>query len=336
MKIHPASSQEQLQFTPVKVDEEKFPSNHSKPAREKGSSGSSTENTAAYEDIFEQHGTFVCADINADGRDEIIHQNLKDGVVAYTLHETSDGDNESFPENHILPNLMSDPSWKLIGAGRYGWHHSEALFFQNKSTGTLIANMISRDWFNQSDVISLPKEFPSKKYEVVGVADFNNDRHSDIFLRDRKSGELFVRLLKEQHIEDVEDPRTVIPFESDSGIDPRWKILGIGSFHKDGRSDIVSRHPDGRTKVSIYQGVHRIGETMLEETLAGHIVGVGDIDGDGSSDLLRLDEEEHLSASFMNGIYEQREDELFYIVDSAKESGARKHRKGEPDKDFEQ
>ena len=88
-------------------------------------------------------------------------------------------------------------------------------------------------------------------------------------------------------------------------------------FIKEARAILFSQHNDGRVKVSIYDGIYRAGETIQydpeDSSGSSSIVSTVDIASDGSTDLLRLDDAEELSASIMKGIYEQREVDLFSI-----------------------
>jgi hypothetical protein len=80
---------------------------------------------------------------------------------------------------------------------------------------------------------------------VSGAADYNRDRHSNLFVRDRKTGELSVWLLDDGSLRGNGAKDAIVPFDDDSGLDTECKVIGMGSFHHGGTHDIVSRNPEG-------------------------------------------------------------------------------------------
>jgi photosystem II stability/assembly factor-like uncharacterized protein len=119
-------------------------------------------------------------------------------------------------------------------------------------------------------------------WQIAGVGDFNGDGKSDILWRNSSTGENYIYLMNGTTIVGEGFIRTVA--------DQNWQVAGIGDFDGDGKDDILWRnaatgqnylYPMDALSIKASEGFLR---TVAD--LSWQIVGVGDFDGDGKSDIL--------------------------------------------------
>jgi hypothetical protein len=81
-----------------------------------------------------------------------------------------------------------------------------------------------------------------------------------------------------------------------------WQIVGVGDFDRDGDSDVLFRHDDGRTATWELEGGHFLadhGFGVVPDTW--RVVGTGDFDRDGDSDILWRHRDGHVVNWEMEG-----------------------------------
>jgi hypothetical protein len=126
-------------------------------------------------------------------------------------------------------------------------------------------------------------QLTNRRWVVAGTGDFDGDGKSDILWRHTVLGKNSLWLM---------DGTTVLP---GSGPLPRvgdtqWIVAGVGDFNNDGRSDILWRHAgNGKNSVWLMDGTTVLpgtGPLPQLSNLKWTVVGNGDFDGDGKSDIL--------------------------------------------------
>ncbi len=130
---------------------------------------------------------------------------------------------------------------------------------------------------------------PDASWSVAGISDFNGDHKADMLWRNANG------LLADWTM----NGSTV----SDSGYlnvngtpvtpDPSWSIAGIGDLSGDGKSDLLWRDANGSTAVWIMDGSSITGSgylnvngTIVAPDRSWSVAGMGDFNGDNTSDLL--------------------------------------------------
>ena len=117
--------------------------------------------------------------------------------------------------------------------------------------------------------------------QIEGIGDFNNDGNSDLLLlRDNGLVQFW-----EMNGNTIQSRLNVGHLASE------WTVAGFGDFNHDNISDIVLENNSGAIRLWEFNG-HSSGRQILHNfsgssfTTDWHIVGVGDFNGDGNSDLL--------------------------------------------------
>jgi hypothetical protein len=160
-------------------------------------------------------------------------------------------------------NLDGNPDllwWHQIAGAVYIWHMNGSAYMGEKHVSTIGYN----DW------------------RIVGVGDFNRDGSMDILWSNPITGAVYLwymngsSFIGEQHI------RT-IGFSD-------WRIVGVGDFNRDGYPDILWFHePTGQVYAWLVRDATFLADQHIRTIRPGsgwQIVGVGDFNGDGHSDIL--------------------------------------------------
>jgi hypothetical protein len=126
---------------------------------------------------------------------------------------------------------------------------------------------------------------------LAQAADFNGDRRADLLWRE--SGKLIVWLLNGGTVTKT----SAVGWESQG-----WRVIAMGRFKGDARSQLVWRHPSGALKMSFLDGTSITSETSLGSVSADwQLIEVADFNGDRRDDLLWQRRSGALRMWLMNG-----------------------------------
>ena len=146
-----------------------------------------------------------------------------------------------------------------------------------------------------------PDRVADTNWKVVGTGDFNGDGHPDLLWHHQTQGWLSTWLMNgRQQVTGT----SLLP---DRVTDTNWKVVGTGDFNGDGRRDILWQHATERLlSVWLMNGTRLQDGRLLSPdrvaSTAWSIVGTGDFNGDGRTDILWQDSVQGgLSVWFMNG-----------------------------------
>jgi WD40 repeat protein len=155
------------------------------------------------------------------------------------------------------------------------------LLLQNSTTGAIAA------WYmnGSAQIGSAPFSLnPSPNYALVGVGDFAGDGTTTLVLQNRKDDTIAFWYTGGVNNTVITGGDYVHPNPF-----PGWKVVGVGDFNGDGKSDLVFQNRTTNQVViwfmdgPVYQG----GASLPYYPPVGwQVVGTGDFNGDGKSDLV--------------------------------------------------
>lgn len=144
-----------------------------------------------------------------------------------------------------------------------------------------------------------PNRVSDPKWRIVGTGDFNLDGHEDILLQHRE-GTLAAWFMDGSKLGsgtflDPNDPK-----------DEAWRVAGTGDFNSDGKVDLLFQHEDGTLAVWLMDGVKLASAAFVQPHHPGdedwRVVGTGDMDGDGKTDLIFQHEDGSLAYWSLDGV----------------------------------
>jgi len=224
------------------------------------------------------------ADMNANGQTDLVWRNQATGLNSIWLM------NGTTPSSVAALTSVTDPNWKIVGAGDFNADGKADLVWRHGASG------LNSIWLMNgtavSSVVSLPT-VTDLNWTSVGVGDFNGDGKADLVWRNVVNGLNSVWLMNGAVFSSIVGLPTVT--------DTNWKIVGVGNMDGVGGPDLVWRNTaNGLNSVWFMNGTSwsTISGLPTVPDQTWQIVGVGDFDGDGRSDLIWRN-----SASGLNGIW---------------------------------
>lgn len=184
-----------------------------------------------------------------------------------------------------------------------------ALYFQNQTQSYLGRDytLVAR-WVVDGAAFVSGSNLPGvdRNWSVLGTADFNGDLKSDLLWQDSVSGALSIWTMDG---DTALHGNTVFTPAAGAG----WQFFGTGDFNGDGRADLLlSRTATNPATGQAYDDLRlvtleadgqtfRSNEQMATAASGWSVIGIGDFDGDGKSDLLWRDAAGHVAIWEMNG-----------------------------------
>src|SRR6266850_1558315 len=170
---------------------------------------------------------WAIGDFNGDGKDDILWRNRTTGEgYIYLMDGTTIAG-----EGYI--RTVADPNWHVVWAGDFNGDGKADILWQNDVTGE---NYI---YFMDGTTI-LPGEgfirtVADLNWGVHALGDFDGDGRTDIFWRNRTTGENYIYPMAGLAIKPTEGyVRTVA--------DPNWQVVAFGDYNGDGRTDLIWRN----------------------------------------------------------------------------------------------
>jgi len=159
------------------------------------------------------------------------------------------------------------------------------LFIQNASTGQIAS------WFMQGAQVSASANFsqtPPADFTLIGAGDFDgadsfNGFNNALVLQSKTTNQIAFWFTGGENLATIRNGAFV-------NVTPPtdWKVVGIGDFNEDGKSDLVLQNQsDGRIAIWFMNGYAYAGGALLPiAPLTGwQVVGVGDFNKDGFADI---------------------------------------------------
>jgi hypothetical protein len=170
------------------------------------------------------------------------------------------------------------------GRGDIVWHHG--------SNGRMAAWTMN-GLVRESSGLLTRDAAPGTEPQALG--DLDGDRRLDIVWRDSSTGALsawFMNGFAVSQSSKISGP-----------IGSRWSLVAVEDLNDDARDDLVFLHADtGEVRGWLMDGATRIETGIMGSAGEMEFLGAGDLDADGTADLLWRDESGFIHAWFMEGL----------------------------------
>jgi hypothetical protein len=215
-------------------------------------------------------------DYNGDGKTDILWRNNVTGQNHMYLM-----DGETVVSSVSTTTVPNPNLWKVAGNGDYNGDGNSDILWRHAVTGQNHMYLMNGATILSSvSVTTVPSP---DVWEVAGNGDYNGDGNSDIFWRNNSTGQNHFYMM---------NGATVISSVSTSTVpDPdNWKAAGSGDYNGDGNSDILWRHATtGQNHLYLMNGatiLNSVSTVTVPTPDDWKVVGSGDYNGDGNSDML--------------------------------------------------
>ena len=182
------------------------------------------------------------------------------------------------------------PNWKDVGTGDFNDDMLPDILLQNTNGNVAVWETNGTSVTSSAVVAS-----PGANWKTVGTGDFNDDGKSDILLQNT-NGAVAIWDMNGTSITDsavVANPGA------------NWKAVGTGDFNDDGHSDILLQNTNGAVAIWEMNGAN--GTNVADSAVVANpganwkVVGTGDFNGDGHSDILLQNTNGNVAIWEMNG-----------------------------------
>ncbi|HMH19810.1 MAG TPA: FG-GAP-like repeat-containing protein, partial [Burkholderiales bacterium] len=224
-------------------------------------------------------------DFDGDGKSDILWRNSTTGQDTIWFM------NGATVTSGPAITAMTDLNWSIAGVGDFDGNGKSDILWRNRATGD---NAI---WLMNGATVSSSATFATvadPNWSIAGVGDFDGNGKSDILWRNRATGENTVWFMNGASISSGAAMNAMA--------DLNWSIAGVGDFDADGKSDVLwHNNVTGENTIWLMNGATLLSNSGVFATVSDpnwSIAGVGDLNGDGKSDILW-----HNSATGENAIW---------------------------------
>jgi hypothetical protein len=175
---------------------------------------------------------------------------------------------------------ISDPAWEIATTGDFDRDGNVDIIWHNRNSGQYVFWLMDGARFKSDKGFALT---PRSEWKLVGAADFDGDGNTDLLWEDQNTEDLTIWIMNgTNYVRD--DPPQIKPNA------PGWHVVGTGDFNGDGKVDILWENTGtGAHTVWLMNGtkyVQDAGLSLNPGSLAWHVGGTGDFDGDSKVDII--------------------------------------------------
>jgi FG-GAP-like repeat/Lectin C-type domain len=269
--------------------------------------------------VSDKNWTMVAsADFDGDGKDDLLWRNYSTGENAIWLKNGTNLDSFSAAGQKFITQVV-DTDWKMIAAADFNGDGKADILWRNNRSGEnavwfIDANTVTNDgrYASNEQFFANSIRVIDTNWEMVGAGNFDTDNKADIVWRNKVTGENAIWLMDGTTGPSVVDGTVGTAVESKAGgqkfitqvADSNWKIVGIGDFNQDNKSDLVWRNSStGENAVwtvdtsvltnsgNFFSTTEQFikdenGVNLVVQGNNWRIEAVGDTNNDGKSDLI--------------------------------------------------
>ena len=216
-------------------------------------------------------------DFNGDSKDDVLLRNI-DG----SFHLTPMNGRLALSDQAGEAEITSDLEYIVAGIGDFNGDAKDDVLLRHETLG-------SWQIFAMSGTLPIKADSGSANlsidldYSVAGIADFNGDGTDDVLLR-HSQGDWYLYLMQGRRFVVGSGPVSGLP------TDLAFELAAVGDFGGDAKGDLLLRQKDGTWHYYALDGrqVLLADDTAFNVKIeAGEqLLAVGDLNGDGSEDLV--------------------------------------------------
>jgi hypothetical protein len=190
----------------------------------------------------------------------------------------------------------ANTAWSIVGKGDFNGDNVRDYVWRNSTSGQVYVMLMSNNTAVSSGAVVWTE--PDAAWRIVATGDLNGDKKSDLIWWNNTTGQVFAMLMNGAAVSN----NAIIWTEPDLN----WKIVATGDLDGNGMEDLIWWNgSNGMVYGMLMNGLSVSSSAIIwtePDVINWRIVGTGDLDGDGKSDLVwRNRSTGMLWAMLMNG-----------------------------------
>lgn len=220
------------------------------------------------------------ADINGDGRSDVVYRNNATGQVFRFLA------NGLALSGGAMAYTEVNTAWRVIGDGDFNGDGVSDLLWRNTTTGQVFVQTFNTSGLPAGGGIVYAE--PSASWRIVHTPDLNGDGRADLLWWNSSSGQVYAMLMGPTGLSI--QAQGMVYTEPNT----QWRIAAVGDFAGSGRANQLLWRHQATGQVYMQTVTHNGGASFSqagqmiyhEPNTAWQVIGAADFDGNGKSDIL--------------------------------------------------
>jgi hypothetical protein len=213
-------------------------------------------------------------DLNGDDRMDVLLQHTNGALAVWFMDDTF------LIDGAMLNTARVDPAWKIVGTADANADGKADIYWQHDAGYLAVWYM---DGVDLVDSVQLNPDRAPEGWRVRTVADFSGDGEPDLILQ-HADGRLAAWYMNQL---DIVEGVYLTP----ARLDPAWHVVGSGDIDQDAQLDLfLQNQVDGSLAAWFMAGPVLVEGAYLSPVRVAdqrwRVRGVGDLNGDGTPDLL--------------------------------------------------